>query len=104
MDQIKQEFLDNLINESHKAIWVAEILLLRDREQLAKAKAYLDLIPKRMEEKFYPTAGDGRQDMKNTQAEITRLESEIANAQGKIEKETQSIDLIERYRSTKQET
>jgi hypothetical protein len=100
----KQEFLDSLIKESYKAIWVAEITMLRDQELLAKANAHADLIPKKMEEKEYPTAGDGRRDLKDTQDEISRLEREIGTAEAQIGKQKLDIELIERYRSSKRET
>jgi hypothetical protein len=94
----KIEFLDSLIKQCQENIWTLEIQLMDSKEKLAKKKAYLDLIPKRMEEKFYPTAHDGREDEKETKAIIASHEMNVERYQEGIETEKQKIELIARFK------
>lgn len=93
----KQEVCEQLIDQCQENIWVLEMQMMDAKEKLAKKRAYLDLIPKRMEEKFYPSAHDGREDEKSTKAIIKSHEMNIESFEDGIRLEEEKIEMIKRY-------
>ena len=93
----KAQYTEEVIKLTWENIWTLEIQRDDATEQLRKKKAYLDLIPKRMEDKFYPSANEGRQDEKDTKASIQLLEANIEKFNDLIELEQRKIGMIQHW-------
>lgn len=99
----KAQYVGDLIKLSQENIWTIEIQKLDAEKNLATKKAYLELIPKRMEEKFYPSANDGRQDEKDTKAQIQNLEANIERFAEMIEMEERKMEMVKCWAAAEEE-
>jgi hypothetical protein len=95
----KAQYTEEVIKLTQENIWTLEIQKADAEEHLRKKKKYLELIPKRMEEKFYPSANDGRQDEKDTKDSIINLTANIDKFIDLIALEQRKIEMIKHWAS-----
>lgn len=93
----KTQFVEEKVKIHHENIWAMEIQLLYARKELTTKKAYLDLIPGKMERKEYGSASEGKQDEKNTKADIATLESEVTRIEGDIRTQEIAIQKTQQW-------
>lgn len=90
----KAQYTEEVLKLTQENIWTLEIQRTDAKKQLQQRIAYLELIPKRMEEKFYPSAGEGRQDEKDTKTSIQNLTANIEKFNDLIELEQRKLGMV----------
>ncbi len=93
----KAQFVEEKIKIHSENVWAMEIQLLHARKELANKKAYLDLIPGKLERKEYDTANAGRKDQRDTEEAIELLEQQVAKIEGDISNQEIAIQKTQQW-------
>lgn len=93
----KAQYISNLLKDYQEQIWKNEIQLQVGHEALGslrKERAQVDLM---LENKEFPSAGEGRKALKQIDERITNTEANIAAITQAIENDTQTMAQIRKY-------
>jgi len=66
----RTSWAEEQIKNAQESIWVIEVSLLQTEKMILAKSKELERIEKRIEEKFYPSARDGKEDKQNRQMEL----------------------------------
>jgi hypothetical protein len=94
----KNEYLDSVALKTQQGIWMTEMALMKDQEQLAKKKALLGEIEQKIANKEYPSKRDGTNEKTQCEADIARIEREVEQDLASIITAKADLITIETFR------
>ena len=94
----KNEYLDKLAQRTQEGMWLTEMSLLKSDKDLGRKRTLLIQIEDKLEKKEYKSARDGKEEKRQVEADIRKLEADIQESHLLLETGRQDLELIEEYR------
>lgn len=97
--QQKNEYLDNVALKTQQGIWLTEMAMQKEMQKLKEKKELLFSLEQKLENKEFESNRDGKSQIKYTQDQIAKIETEIQESKGLLQTGSDDLEMIEQYRN-----
>ena len=95
----KNEYLDKLALRTQEGIWITEMALMKEMKKLKEKKELLIQLEQKLENKEFESARDGKNQIKFTEDQISKIENEIEESRNLLITGAADLEMIEEYRN-----